>query len=414
MVAQGNTTRLVPLAFTGTFSPGNPNPAPASGTHTIRYASSNPTVATVTDSGVVRGVSAGSAVVTVAAGGKSLQVPVTVVRPYTLTFLGTLGGKGSQAAAINQSGQVVGQAQLADGAWRAFLWESGQMRDLGSLGYPYSEAVAINDQGVVVGNAGERSCVDCGPSGPGLKQPWRWASGAMMPISAGQPSGEAAILTDINNQGQIAGYTFSGYSRFATGEGFAWKDGVVTWIGKAGRGYDGGQVYRSAAMAINDEGAVAATMTYYASDTQAYVWRNGQLTPARPQGVTYTAAGDINQKGQVAGGYYNASVWFRVGVFTWENGTAHAPELTLGLSGYMGIGKGINNHGHVVGSAPREGGSYGFLWRDGVTVNLNELAVAAEWEVYGATGINDHGQIVGYGRHRTSGATGALLLTPAP
>ena len=52
---------------------------------------------------------------------------------YTITDLGTLGGDESGAYGINDSGQVVGQAQKASGQKRAFLYESGTMTDLGTL-----------------------------------------------------------------------------------------------------------------------------------------------------------------------------------------------------------------------------------------------------------------------------------------
>src|SRR5437588_514051 len=54
---------------------------------------------------------------------------------YTVTDLGTLGGSTSRAGAINQSGQVIGDAMLpGDAVTHAFLWENGVMRDLGTLG----------------------------------------------------------------------------------------------------------------------------------------------------------------------------------------------------------------------------------------------------------------------------------------
>ncbi|HEX8200017.1 MAG TPA: PEP-CTERM sorting domain-containing protein [Isosphaeraceae bacterium] len=72
--------------------------------------------------------------------------------------LGTLGGRVSQAAAINDRGMVVGWANLAsdrpnyDGPIHAFL-DDGRMRDLGpALGGGVSHAYGINSAGDIVGD----------------------------------------------------------------------------------------------------------------------------------------------------------------------------------------------------------------------------------------------------------------------
>ncbi|MGA2053009.1 MAG: DUF3466 family protein, partial [Opitutales bacterium] len=49
----------------------------------------------------------------------------------TDTDLGSLGGGGSQAYGINNSGQIVGQSNTADSQTHAFLYENGNMTDLG-------------------------------------------------------------------------------------------------------------------------------------------------------------------------------------------------------------------------------------------------------------------------------------------
>jgi probable HAF family extracellular repeat protein len=71
--------------------------------------------------------------------------------------LGTLGGGSIEVSAngINNSGQVVGYAVLADNTTtHAFLWtQAGGMQDLGTLGGDYSAAYAINDAGEVVGKS---------------------------------------------------------------------------------------------------------------------------------------------------------------------------------------------------------------------------------------------------------------------
>ena len=65
--------------------------------------------------------------------------------------LGTLGGYGSTAYAINASGQVAGDAETSAGQGHAFLYSNGTMQDLGTLGGTDSQAYGINASGEVVG-----------------------------------------------------------------------------------------------------------------------------------------------------------------------------------------------------------------------------------------------------------------------
>ena len=59
------------------------------------------------------------------------------------------------------------------------------------------------------------------------------------------------------------------------------------------------------------------------------------------------------------------------------------------------------------------GAGRSFLWIEETATDLADLIpVDAGWELGGANGINDAGQIVGWGR--VGGATRAFLLTPAP
>lgn len=71
----------------------------------------------------------------------------------TKTDLGTLGGQNSDAYGINNSGQIVGYAATASGAWHPFLYSNGQMIDLGPLDGVYTEGIAgsINAAGQIVG-----------------------------------------------------------------------------------------------------------------------------------------------------------------------------------------------------------------------------------------------------------------------
>lgn len=71
--------------------------------------------------------------------------------------LGTLGGGVSEALDVNDPGVIVGHSQVADGQWRAFVYENGIMVDLNSLlpsglNVVLLRANRINNVGQIVGD----------------------------------------------------------------------------------------------------------------------------------------------------------------------------------------------------------------------------------------------------------------------
>jgi probable HAF family extracellular repeat protein len=70
----------------------------------------------------------------------------------TMTDLGTLGGRTSVAYDINNSGQIVGWSQIASGETHAFIYDGLTMTDLGTFGGS-SYAAAINNSGQIVGKS---------------------------------------------------------------------------------------------------------------------------------------------------------------------------------------------------------------------------------------------------------------------
>jgi probable HAF family extracellular repeat protein len=76
----------------------------------------------------------------------------TVWNGTTASDLGTLGGRNSVANDINNGGNSVGSAYLAgDSAYHATFWNGTQATDLGTLGGNLSEAQAVNEAGLAVG-----------------------------------------------------------------------------------------------------------------------------------------------------------------------------------------------------------------------------------------------------------------------
>jgi probable HAF family extracellular repeat protein len=124
--------------------------------------------------------------------------------------LGNLGGVAwNTPMALNERGDVVGFSNVSkeDGATfnaRAFLWTGGRgIQDLGTLpGDSLSQALGINEKRQIVGlscTAGFASC-----------RAFLWENGVMMDLNDHVPDDYADHLytaNDINNLGQITGYT---------------------------------------------------------------------------------------------------------------------------------------------------------------------------------------------------------------
>jgi probable HAF family extracellular repeat protein len=124
--------------------------------------------------------------------------------------LGTLGGAESTATSLNDRGQVVGYASVANGHDHAFLWENGAMSDLGTLaGGDVSRAHDINNHGEVVGEAWE-------PDGNAI--PFIY-DGTMRRLFTAP--GCCVVPHAINDHGTVVGTIDGNHS-------FVYEDGVLT------------------------------------------------------------------------------------------------------------------------------------------------------------------------------------------
>jgi probable HAF family extracellular repeat protein len=320
---------------------------------------------------------------------------------YSILDVGTLGGDWSEAAALNNLGDVVGAATTGSGASHAFLRRNGQMFDLGTLpGGSTSYATAINDRGDIVGYGGINAY---GPEFREIVQGFVWQSGAMRAVGAlycpctfNIRYGASSAFA-VSDTGLVVGESQT--NRAAYKGAFLWQDGAM-------RGLDfGGPLPGDArAYAINDIHEIAGEAL-----DRAFLLRDGA---SRDLGVlpgfSTSSARAVNNKGQVAGISTNAA-GVRRG-FLWDLGNMH--DLGVLPGDASSEARAMNDFSDVVG---RSGDttfsqSRAVLWQGGVAIDLSTLAAAPGWTLAAATGINNMGQIAGVGTH--DGQVRAFLLTP--
>jgi len=167
-----------------------------------------------------------------------------------LADIGTLVGASgySEAYAINEQGLVVGYSLASDGGQHAFSYANGTMSDLGTLGGRNSNAYAVNGSGVIAGYASL--------AGDDLAHAFVYANGAMTDL--GTMGADFSIAYDINDAGDVVGgletYGADGISK--VNQAFLYSDGQMTDLNSLIDPAAGWNLQW--ATAINDKGQIAA------------------------------------------------------------------------------------------------------------------------------------------------------------
>jgi probable HAF family extracellular repeat protein len=316
----------------------------------------------------------------------------TALADWTITDLGVLADWGiSKATAINNNGQVVGYASTGEfnsqglDVNHAFLWQNGSMSDLGVIGGSSaslnSYAYGINDSGQIVGAAQV-------VGGDTNSYTFLYTGSAMQNLNV------AGTAYGINNTGQIAG---SGYNNHAFRRN---SDGSIQDLGTLST-YSAAKSY---GRAINSSGQVAAYDGIgmgQSATNQGFIWTNGTKQSTGTLGGTNSTIYGINNAGlvvgtsEITGGYYTHAFLY-----------ADGQRIDLGTLGDTSQANQINNNGQIVGLSDGvfdDGNStHGVLWTinaDGTVTmtDLNDLIQGQGWSLAEATGINEKGQIVGWG-----------------
>ncbi len=198
--------------------------------------------------------------------------------------LGTLGGNSSAAWGINNTGQVVGQADLSSTSTHAFLWTASEgMKDLGSLGGNFSAAYGINEAGDIVGFSYLPDNITV--------HAFLYTEVAGMQ-DLGDFNGDGSIANAINASGQIVGF---GYLR-------PYQEGLIAALWTSTHKMQSlGTATESDALGINDSGQIVG---YYGAG--AFLWTSANhlqdlntLIPPN-SGWRLVGAAAINRSGQIA------------------------------------------------------------------------------------------------------------------
>jgi probable HAF family extracellular repeat protein len=261
-------------------------------------------------------------------------------------------GQPSSAWAINATGQITGFVADASGGFASIVWDGTKTTDLPNLGGNRAQAFDINDAGVVVGGsnmAEAAKVVAC-----------RWDNGKV----AALPSVvEGSIANAINGKGQITGAT----ADHAT----LWDCDKATDLGTLGGPASLGRSINAAGQVVGHS-TTTADGQIGAPGTHAFLWVSGKMTDLGTlPGSDTSFAYDINAAGVVVGSVADPDA-------------ANNPNPVQLLA---------------------------VIWVDGKIANLNDLIPAdSGWVLTQAYGINDKGQIVGFGYNK--GRQRGFILTP--
>ncbi|MDT8431209.1 MAG: fibronectin type III domain-containing protein [Bacteroidales bacterium] len=301
--------------------------------------------------------------------------------------LGTLGRPDISPYFINNNGEISGEALMPNGTYMPFFWRNDTIISLGPVipAANWTVPTAMNDSGVVVGWARYASIFSAG-----FEKAFSWKSD-VLGRNLGTLGGEIYIPSynrvtsraiDVNNQGQIVGYSPAAIDSQAIQHGFIWENGHM-------RDLDSSRVLSP--IAINDNGHVLVTEGGTAA--KLMVWNSpgstktiGTLGGPRSNGKDITENGFVYGSSQTDHVSCNGS--YSEHAFIW-NGNDIIDLGTMGGENSMALD--MNNNGQVVGEAELfNGQKHAFIWQNGIMIDLNPDG----YDESTAIKINELGQVI--------------------
>ena len=372
--------------------------------------------------------------------------PPPIVAPYTIEFLGTLGGtRLTSPYGINNHGDVVGMADsgilipAATETWyhaflnvddgdgnRVMIDLQDRFEDEGLIapfnyqtgsGFQITSASDINDAGQILLKGAQygpgwsaRTIFRYTPGSidefGGLIPPRLNRCNTWISISSSQwiSSRYPHDLEAINDSGVCAGTAL-----YNSDEN---QRHVSVWTGETGYGQtvDLGQLNgkSTTALDLNDSGQLCGYAT--GSNAWRYTVGVGFENLGTLRNNSTTTASSLNNSGQVTGTCTLSNFTFRA--FRYTDGLGMEDIGTLGGANNLG-GDSINNYGDVVGRAQNSKGYMRlYLFTDtlgmiDLETQITNRAAPAKSGDFEKARVNDNGHVCGY-----SQSQGAFLLTP--
>ena len=308
-----------------------------------------------------------------------------------------------RAVAINNSGQIAVRHPIDDMASQIVNWRVGQAP---VIGYPSSRYVDaknfppgtslwfaitdINNKGDITGytRSSATECAYCAI-------PYRTIGGRFNEFA---PTNRVGTADALNDKGQAIGALYDpevfGSPNIPV---FVDTNGSLTYLNALSHAND-----------LNNAGVVAGN-SMVGGNTQATLWHNGSTQILGTLGGGNSFAEGINESNQVVGRAQTADGAYHGAL--WHNGTV----VDLGME----TAAAINERGEIVGSAlDNQGNAVAALWKNGVLTDLNTFLPAQfknqGWSLINAVDINDKGWIVGVLDDGNFNYLPFLLTAPVP
>lgn len=316
-----------------------------------------------------------------------------LAQDYTVIDLGSLYGW-SQARAVSEDQIVAGSSVAANWQYRGFVWYSGLTPIQPPPPFTQTEAMDVNALAKAVAAAYSMGDV----------------SARALLLSGGQATDIGPFVPRaINTAGHVVGTGESVNSDgLVVGSAVLWNGSILTTLPTLPGGAD------TAAADIADNGDIVGSA--FAADAAvptAVAWRGGVISNLGTLGGAFAQATGISQSGEYVCGVSDTAAAPRHAFRFRLTPTGVGQRLDLGtLSGGpngWSVAYAANNAGHVVGTS--DGRAFLF---DGATLrDLNAMVLPNQgWRLIGASGINNQGDIVGWGEHGPDGIRAFLLARP--